>query len=300
MTMEYTKTPFLYFMHYLKMYKARVYGIMAGAVSFALFSRGMAYFFSRIIDVISLDGTRLNTVFIYLGIMLSMEILYIMARQVMVYLCHKTFPTMAAQVKEDGAFYVLHHSPRYLSNQPIGKIASKIGQLAGNVESMGWMIVWDFVMPSILALCTFCMLMMVNVWLGIIFVFWSSLLLEYMFFTGKKLSKYNEEVAEKMSTLSGYLIDMISNWSLVKSFARFKYEKERLMPVLTDARDADVNNGIRIETTRTIQYVIVTLFKISMLFLAIMLWIRKIITPGDIVLVMLLIIGLVDWFNGFV
>jgi len=122
-------------------------------------------------------------------------------------------------------------------------------------------------------------------WLTPVFILWSVIMISLGFFLGKKLHKLSKDSSNKQSLANGMIVDSIANYSEIKSFSNFKFEKLNLLKALRILRKSEskeeLGRAIIIFTQHTS---IVISFLLFMIYTA---WLLKnsILTPTDFIFV---------------
>ena len=288
----YPKKPMAFFMHYIRFYW-KLYLAALVLLFFRLFFQKMdPYIFSKIIDIlVDFHGNRHNIWQSVGGWLVWMVVLSLLTngiRRLVFYLIQLMEPDLGVRVKRDMTSYILGHSVGFLNNQLSGKVAARVDQLSDGIIRMFWDISFGFYYPALDVSITIFLLATVNVGFALLFVFWMGLLLIILLKSSSKIRDYSAYRAEKSTNSSGTIVDMISNSSLVKSFANFSFEKRMLEPKLEEEKKASQIMISKLENNKTIQLLIVELFHLTTMSWAVFLWEKDIITAGNIVFVLLL------------
>lgn len=155
-----------------------------------------------------------------------------------IYISGKVIPHIRSLVIKDTFDYVNKQSISYFANEMTGNISNKFNQLQGSVAEF-FMHASNILFEASFLLVNAAILSIVNWILGVTVVFWFIL----MFFCGRYFGLKRAELSRKTSTeqsiSNARIVDSIANYSEIKSFANFKYEKINLLKVLSKWRHAE-------------------------------------------------------------
>ena len=238
----YPKRPMAFFLYYVRFYW-KLYAVILFLLFFRLFLQKMdPYIFSKIIDIlVDFHGSR-STIWQevtgWLVLMIVLSLCTNGIRRLVFYLIQQMEPDLGVRVKRDMTSYILGHSVGFLNNLLSGKVAARVDQLSDGLIRMFWDVSFGFYYPMLDISITIFLLATVNIGFALLFVFWMGLLLFILLKSSSKIKRYSEIRAEKSTTSSGTIVDMISNSALVKTFANFAFEKKMLEPKLAEEKKA--------------------------------------------------------------
>ena len=120
--------------------------------------------------------------------------------------------------------YIFAHSVNYIVNKQTGTLLAKTNQINSLQSTFSvimtqfWYQICDIGLKIIL-------LSVINIWLGILFVFCAGIVALVNYYANKPSDRLNNMQSKAESLYSGWLVDAISNIRLVKQFNRLDYEK---------------------------------------------------------------------------
>ncbi|MBP5534364.1 MAG: ABC transporter ATP-binding protein [Alphaproteobacteria bacterium] len=301
---KYPAKAFSYFLKELKGYR-RIYLLLLISIAIALFFDKLApYYFSKIIDVFSGNiGDKkdsLELIFKYFGLFILSIFLFNILRRFGMFLCQKIETGLRIKTKRNAMIYMAGHSERFFNEQHSASLGAKVGQLSDQMSDMFMLSLWEFYTAAVVMLITIGMLFWVNYFFALVFLFWLIVLAFLLGKSSKKLKECFEYRAERRSVTTSRIVDILSNHTLLKSFASLNYECEKLAPFLDEERKALSESFNKMENARFIQFIAVALFQISMVLLAIYLWYCGLITTGNVVFMLLLVSSEISTFQFFV
>ncbi len=140
----------------------------------------------------------------------------------------KVFPRIEAETRMSMFDYVLHHSHLYFSNQMAGSIANKISDMPQSMTRLLQQIMYLF-LPVILALIISTILFArISPYFALILIVWVTIHMSICLSFANKCDEYSNIHAEARSTLSGKIVDSLSNSSNIRLFARNRFEHDYL------------------------------------------------------------------------
>ena len=213
---------------YLKKQPIAFILLFVTAAVWALNETCYPYFIKLIID--TLQGLHGDKAQVYQALMwpliaiasvwLFMELSMRLQGMILVY----AFPRLRANIRRDVFHHIRMHSYQYFLDHLAGDIASKMQDLPNSSERILEILIFSF--TSFIALVIIAMILMYRaspIFAGILAVW-------ILFHTGltgvtlRRRNRYAKEHAESASTLSGKIIDSVTNIMNVRLFARYDYE----------------------------------------------------------------------------
>ncbi|MES2615919.1 MAG: ABC transporter ATP-binding protein [Bdellovibrionota bacterium] len=198
------------------------------------------------------------------------------------------FPKFRAQIRESVFNYIKHHSHQYFSNNFAGTLAQKMSSLPTSCQVIVEIFMYTLGSMSV-GIIFSCVLM----WLASPF-FASILIVWFCFHMGltilfiKAGDKRWELHSESVTSLSGKIVDSITNMTSVRLFARSHFESE----YLKQAQQEEINKAKQaswlMELMRIAQGIAGLCFIFSMIFTLIHGWINGWVTLGDFSLISML------------
>jgi len=145
---------------------------------------------------------------------------------------------MRVRVQDDLFAYLLNHAPRYFLDQASGSLVTRIRQAAvssgaiieylwGNLCRLGVMLsvtgylIWKQVPDLVVPFGVFLVVVTTASWL-----------------MAQRMRAYSKTMAKASSELSARMVDAVSNWDIVRSFARAVYERLTFAPFSAAEYDA--------------------------------------------------------------
>ncbi len=144
------------------------------------------------------------------------------------FLIAKALPKLEADIRMTMFDHIQHHSPKYFNEHFAGSLANKVGDMTTQVSTIlqNVMLFISAIGSSVLVLLFF---YPVNPFFALILGVWIIVHFSICFFFTKKCVDYSSEHGEERSRLAGKIVDSLTNNFAVNLFARFGFEKLRIL-----------------------------------------------------------------------
>lgn len=147
-------------------------------------------------------------------------------------------PNIRTRVIKDSFDYVNKHSIAYFNQEMSGNISNKVSQLnTGVIEGTN-----EFFHISnalVYLIITITLLSAMSIYFMTAMVLWLICILFISWKMGQKRSLLSKETSKQQSLSNGVIVDSLSNYSEIKSFANFKFERLNLLKHLRILRHAE-------------------------------------------------------------
>lgn len=220
-----------------------------------------------------------------LGILVfSYALLKVIAFELTIYLNAKYYPKVETMVIRNAFDQTNRHSIAFFTQEMSGNLAAKISQLANGVKG----IIRQYHNASstiLLITITLIMLSLVSwvFFLGVIV--WTVVMLAMGIYFGKKRTLFSKNYSDTRSKARGVIVDSLSNYSDIKSFSNFKFERLNLSRSLKKSRVAETNDKMFVFKFHFTQHMTVLLSIIIFAVISFVLLYHKQITTADFILV---------------
>ena len=200
------------------------------SVAWAVNDTFFPYFLKRIVDTLQgISGDRSHvfalvkgTLILLISFWVVMEISQRLAGIIGIY----TFPKFRANIRETVFDYVKKHSHEYFSSQFAGNIAKRISDLPSSSETIVEIILFQFITAAVGSLIVLIMMWQTKPLFAGILLAW---LFFHLGFTGLYLKYGNPQWmthSDRVSILSGKIVDVFSNILSVRLFAHDRFESD--------------------------------------------------------------------------
>ncbi len=189
--------------------------------------------------------------------------------------------------------YLIKHSYSYFADRLVGKLSSKVINIAQSIDTIIPMMFWDF-SRIITKFIIFCVIAFrANFWMGVIFAVAILSFLFFNIFAVKKLAIYSKKRADKASELRGNIVDDLANVMAVHQNVKIEVETKNINKYVDIYRKAHLKSWRFFEAMLSINSFMAVILLIIILFSSIKLWEMQLITLGIVVMIILMTTRLV-------
>jgi ATP-binding cassette subfamily B protein len=226
--MNLPKTPLRFILHFMAEQKFKFGFLFFGAGIWTLNDVIFPYFLKRIVNTLqTYQGTPADIYTALSGILILLVLFWLITESCMrlqgiteVYV----YPKFRASIRRAVFDYVQSHSHSYFSDQFSGSIAKKLSDLPTSCQSIVEIVCFAFFIAALGSVGVFTMLWLINPIFALILLAWLCAHLSITFFFFRQAEKLWGKHSEAVSTLSGKIIDALTNMLNVRLFARRHYE----------------------------------------------------------------------------
>ena len=151
----------------------------------------------------------------------------------------KMIPTMRRTIANISFSSLLQQSYSYYQNNFAGSLTNKVNDLTSSVPDIIQLAIDRFFSHSIALLIAIITLWQVNAIFALGMLCWSVIFIGGSLFLSKKLSHLADNWSESASTITGTMVDSLSNILAIRLFARDKEEKAYLSSIFNNAANAE-------------------------------------------------------------
>lgn len=188
--------------------------------------------------------------------------------------------------------YVTKHGYSYFSSRFAGALGSKITNASDGIKDIVGEILWEWMGFFIQLAISLTLVFYTNVYVGLIFVLWVIIITPINIFLVRRKIPLSIEANEKETELRANTIDVLTNINAMHDYARRGFEIERIKNLIDARRNAGIRNWSFSEWSMTLNNVLEGVFSGGMIISAIYLWNIGRITPGDVILVLTLVVSI--------
>lgn len=210
-------------------------------------------------------------------------------------------PILEADVRMSMFDYVQRHSYRFFSNQFTGALANKINDLPQSMSRIIQLITAVFIPVFVAILISTTLFFLLKPLFAAILITWITLHIGVCLASAAKCDHLALVHAEARSSLSGKIVDSLSNNLSVKLFARFDSEKSYLLGYQKKEKETHYSSLMYIEKVKLILGVLSFIFPgILMTSFLLNSWKNNQITTGEVIFILNTSwnITMMVWFAG--
>lgn len=235
------KTPFRYLWHYIRIFKLLVVSVLALNFLSQLCGQVYPLYLAKIYSTAASEvgtpdywdkivGFALAAFVLGLGKVIFFDVTMFIAARIL--------PQVRTLVIRDSFDYVNRHSIAYFTQEMSGNISNKVTQLnTGVLDGFNeFMMSTSMVMYVLIAIG---ILSFMNVWFFAAMMLWLALIVLVSWKLGQKRSVLSRETSRRQSLANGVIVDSLANYSEIKSFANFRFERLNLIKHLRILRRAE-------------------------------------------------------------
>ncbi len=272
----------------LSNYKVSVFAMLFAVTGAAVIDVIVPLYFKEFFDVLSGSQPKdviVKSLIAILIIIAGLNFLEWIFWRIATFTASYFYPKVMADLTNKCFAYLHKHSFAFFENTFVGSLTKRVKWFVNAFDDILDKVTWNFLPLTINIIVITVVLFQRNIWLGLGIIGWLVVfIIVNGFFTKYKL-KYDIQRSEAETKESGLLADTITNQSNVKLFTGYKGELERFARVVEKVRRLrrftwDLGNLFD-----AIQGFLMVILEVGILYLAIRLWQRNILTIGDFVLI---------------
>ncbi|MEA2742297.1 MAG: ATP-binding cassette, subfamily bacterial [Acetobacteraceae bacterium] len=250
---------------------------------------GMKY----LIDIVSLGrdaaGNQVWTAFALLCGLVAADNL---SWRVGSYAAHRTFVAVTGDIRGDLFRHLAGHSPAYFAERLPGALASRITSTANaafTLESTG---AWNVLPPAIALVLSICFIGSVNLPLAGTLTAIAVALGVVVYYMARKGSQRHRDYATKAAVVDGEMVDIISNFNVVRAFGATFREQRRIAGRMDTEMASRRRSLYYLEHIRLVHAVLTAFLTAGVIAWGIILWQNGHAKVGDLVLITALAFGI--------
>jgi len=277
-------------------YRGVMVGALLSVVVAATLNVGTSYVFKMMINAVSTLSTAGSSEALWIaGIAyILVSLASILAWRTSGFIGMHWITGVRATARYALSSYVTLHGNEYFSNRFGGSIASKISNAASGVKEMSEQILWQFTGFLVTMISSLILIYFASLPIAVIFLLWILFITPLNIFFARRRVPLSSATQKSESELGGATVDILSNITAVHEYANRPFELARLKKLIAKRRETGMKNWRYGETVLLINGLLQTVFIGGMILTAIYLATIGVITPGDIALILTLVIIVED------
>jgi len=261
------------------------------AVLGAILGALVPYIFKRIVDSINnLPGLGTESVWFWISLYIIFGFVEAMAYRAKGFAEMRWATGVRATGRQYLTEYVTKHSYGYFSNRFAGAIGSKLNNASNGLNSMVSEI-QNWVGLFLGIAISFWLAFYTNIYVGMIFLVWLIVITPINIWLVRKKIPYGVAAQARETELRGQTVDVLTNIHAMHDYARRTFELSRFKNLIDIRRSAGLKNWMFSEIVLTVNSVLETFFVGGMIFVTVYLWNLNLISAGDIILILTLVIS---------
>ncbi len=255
------KTPTRFVWKYVKFFKFAFIFIFTLTIFRQITETISSYYMAKIYEaVVPKNGSSIdwNLLYEYTLLFAGIFLLGMLIAESSMFIIARFLPKMHTMVIKDTFEDVNRQSISFFSKEMTGNISGKVQLLASSTIDLANMCyelsytITNLLVKTI-ALC------LVSKYFGLIIAFWLAVIILVSRKLGLTRRKLGKETGKQRSAANGTIVDALANYSEIKSFANFKFEKINLLKSLRLLRQAETKEKFVMGIIRMIQQTVTVL-----------------------------------------
>lgn len=240
-----------------------------------------------------------NLVFPSIFIVLNFILLDNFTWRLISYINFKYQAIIKNKIVIDTTSYILSSPQSYFYNNFSGRIATHINTLSDNIIRILYPIIPHFTRNTSLLIISLFLVYNVNIYFFCTMLLWAILFLSFSFAMSIRLVHLSDAYANSESSISGSLVDAISNVSNIRFFARISFEISFLTNLLNLRKKNFQNEELFILIMNSIQGVLISIMLGFMIYFLLQLYKVNGVSIGDFALILgiTMEIAYITWFT---
>jgi ATP-binding cassette subfamily B protein len=202
------------------------------------------------------------------------------------YLNYKFEPIIKNKIISESSNFILGSTHQFFNENLSGSISNYIRTLADNIENILHNISADLIRGFSLLVIALMSMYLVNPMFFYTLAIWFIVFSSFSIYMSKYLVRLSDVYAESESVISGQLVDIISNVSNVRIFARRIYEILRLEKYLRVAKKTFQTKELFLLWLHSIQGMLIAIMLGFMVYFLIHLYANHLVSVGDFALIL--------------
>jgi ATP-binding cassette, subfamily B, bacterial len=200
------------------------------------------------------------------------------------YTAHRTFVAVTGDIRRDLFGYLAGHAPGFFASRLPGGLASRVSSSANNAFTVLNTTVWSVIPPIVAVGLSIVFIGSVNLKLALGLLVLALALGAVVFTLARRGTPRHRAYAELAAGVDGELVDVISNFNVMRAFGATAREKARLAATIDVEMASRRNSLYYMEHLRLIHAVLTALLTAGVVGAGVTLWLNGQATVGDIVL----------------
>ncbi len=194
-------------------------------------------------------------------------------------------PKFQANIRLSLLDYLTQHDYHYFANQFAGELANKVGDLARSLETIRMIVSWNLIGALSTAVASIAMLLIISPTFAVILASWIIVHLSMTIVRAGNVNQAAVHNAEDKSTLTGAIVDVLTNIIPVKLFSSRQQELQFINEKQTIEAASNKTLITRTNSFRLYMDIPVFIMIVVMIYCLIVYWQHGKIGTGDFVFV---------------
>ncbi|MGE0224934.1 MAG: ABC transporter ATP-binding protein [Acetobacteraceae bacterium] len=278
--------PLAFLFHYMRRHPVGHVTVLTSVLLAVACSVSTQYGLKNLIDIVS-KGPEAGSPLVWGGFLLLCALIASdnLLWRVGGYAAHRTYVAVTGDIRRDLFAHLSGHSPSFFSERLPGALASRISATANaafTVENTGS---WNVLPPCIAVTFAILFIGSVNPPLALVLSGFALCLGLFIYWLARRGTSLHRAYASNAAGVDGELVDVISNFGVVRAFGATFREQARIGERVGQEMAARRRSLYYLEHLRLIHAVLTVLLTAGVVAWGLMLWQRGQASVGDLVLV---------------
>ncbi|MFZ2190234.1 MAG: ABC transporter ATP-binding protein [Candidatus Magasanikiibacteriota bacterium] len=296
---DYTKKTFKYYWQHTLKYKYALFILVASIVIGDAFSIAVPFFYKTFFDNLTTNSPIIKDLFNIVWVILVLELFHWLFIRLAAFV-NSYFQTNVMRDLANTCFAYLHkHSYSFFNNNFVGSLVKRVNRFYRAFEGVADRLIWDLLPILVNVSIIIVVLSTRRLILGMAVLVWVIVFCVLNYFFSLYKLKYDVERSMWDSKLTGVLADTVTNHTNIKLFVGYNREYNNFDSVnekLNKLRRFTWDLGSIFDS---IQWLLMIILEIGLMFLAVKLWQKNILTVGDFVLIQAYLLRIFEKLWGF-
>jgi ATP-binding cassette, subfamily B, bacterial len=279
----YANRPIAFFARYVRLHRVAHAVILLSVAAAVLCSVMTQYGVKLLVDTLS-QGAATGVWFaftILVMLIASDNLLWRLAG----WIGHSTFVAVTGDARRDLFRHLTGHAPSYFASRSPGTLTSRITATSNALFTVENMFVWNVLPPCLATISAIGFVAIVSWQMAATLAVIGAVVVVVMFHFAAAGKPLHHAFADRAAAVDGEMTDVVGNMTIVRAFGGLGREHRRFDETVEREMAARRRSLFYLERLRITHALVTITLTIGLLAWAIVLWQRKAVTTGDVILV---------------
>ncbi len=278
--------PLRFMMSYIRRYPIGHAIVLGGVMAAVACAVGSQYAVRNLVDVLA--AGKAGAVWSAIGVLAALIAADNLLWRVAGFRASRVFVAVTGDVRRDLFRHLVGHAPSYFITRLPGALAGRITAAAEAFYIVETTLVWRALPPCFAVCGAILTLALINPPMSLALAVISIALAAGLMRLAARGHEVHQAYASEASSVNGEMVDVVNNMLLVRAFGAQRREYERFSAKIGGEIEARRRSLAFLENLRLLHAITTALLTAGMLIWAVFLWQKRLMTPGDVVLVVTL------------
>lgn len=250
------------------------------------------FIFKKIVDALATGPSNASAVWFWAISYILLTVFQVACWRLSGFMGMRWSVGMRATATQVLTSYVTLHSADYFHKRFAGAIGGKVGNASQAVKTLAEQFLWSQLDFTVALLTALILTFYSNALVGWLFIAWLFVVVPITLYLARKRVPLSAAAQAEDTRVRARVIDLLTNVGAMHDFARRNFELTEIKQFALRRYTAGIRNWTMGEINRTVSNVLQTVFIAGIVTASVYAWSVDIVTAGDVVLVLTLIISL--------